>query len=67
MMQHKMSAASVTGIAMTVAAGAAAAYVMGGRTEAARRRAVKRTAARAARAVGTAVGGVVDNVAGRLR
>jgi len=66
-MQNKMSASSLTGIAMTVAMGAAAAYVMSGRTDAARRKAIKRSTAKAARAVGTMVGDVVENVSGMMK
>lgn len=66
-MQHKMNASSLTGIAMTVAMGAAAAYVLGGYNDAARRRAIKRSTAKAAKAVGSMVTDVVDNVSGMIR
>ena len=55
-MQHKMNASSLTGIAAVVAMGAAAAYVMSGHST-----------AKAARAVGTMVGDVVDNVSGMMK
>ena len=66
-MQQKMNASSLTGIAAVVAMGAAAAYVMGGRSDAARRKAIKRSTAKAARAVGAMVGDVVDNVSGMMK
>lgn len=66
-MQAKMSATALTGVAAVVAMGAAAAYVMSGQQNAARRRAIKRSTAKAARAVGTMVEDVVDNVSGMLR
>ena len=66
-MQHKMNASSLTGIAAVVAMGAAAAYVMSGHSEAARRKDIKRSTAKAARAEGTRVGDVVDNVSGMMK
>jgi len=66
-MQHKMNASSVAGIAAVVAMGATAAYVMGGRSNTARRKAIKRSTAQAARAVGTMVSDVVDNVSGMMK
>lgn len=66
-MSSKMSASSLTGIAMTVAMGAAAAYVMSGRSETARRRAMRRSTAKAARAVGSMVGEVAEQVSGMLK
>ena len=59
-MQHKMNASSVAGIAAVVAVGATAAYVMGGHSNAARRKAIKRSTAKAARAV-------VENVSGMMK
>lgn len=66
-MAHKMNASSLTGIAAVVAMGAAAAYVMSGHSDAARRKAIKRSTVKAARAVGTMVGDVVDNVSGMIK
>ncbi|MBP0963250.1 MAG: hypothetical protein J6Q99_03030 [Oscillospiraceae bacterium] len=66
-MQRKMSASSVAGIAAVVAMGATAAYVMGGHSSNARRKAIKRSTAKAARAVGTMVSDVVDNVSEMMK
>lgn len=65
-MQSKVKPAAITGLAAVAAMGAAAACMMGGRQNAARRRALKRSTAKAARAVGSMVGDVVDQVSGMI-
>lgn len=66
-MQHKMNSAAMTGIAMTVAVGAAAAYMLSGRSAKSQRKAIKKSTAKAARVVGDVVSDVVGNVYGMMR
>ncbi len=66
-MQPKMKSPAMTGIALTMAVGAVAAYAMHNRGASSRRRAIKRTANKASRVVGNMVGDVVGNVYGMMR
>ncbi len=66
-MNPKMRNPAMTGLALTVAMGAVAAYAMHNRSTTSRRRAIKRTANKASRVVGNMVGDVVGNVYGMMR
>ena len=66
-LQHKMNAGAMTGIAMTVAVGAAAAYMLSGHSAKNQRRVIKKNTARAAKAVGDVVSDVVGNVYGMIK
>lgn len=61
--KHSSMASAVTGIAAVTLAAGAAAYVMNAKSMKGTRRAMKRTAGKAAKMMGEVVDTVVDNVA----